>query len=408
VSTAARERAAPRLLAGIRSDAGATPLAAHLRRHGPLDVDVRAVVDLVEAADLRGRGGAGFPTAIKLDAVRSRRRRPVVVANGAEGEPIAGKDKVLLAYAPHLVLDGAVVAARAVGAREAVVAVAPRTLGAVRAAIAEREAARIDGGVTLTAIAAPETFVAGEETALVRFLNGGPALPTFVPPRPYERGIRGLPTLVQNVETLAHLALIARLGPGWFRSVGTQEQPGTTLVTLSGAVRRPGVYEIPIGHPLALLLADGGGLTRRAQAFLVGGYFGTWVDGAAEDVALADADLARHGAGLGARAIVVLPEGACGVRETARIARYLARASAGQCGPCVHGLAAVADDLEQLLRGDRADTARLERRLAVVAGRGACRHPDGAVRLVASALRVFEGEVERHLAGRGCCAGAAR
>jgi NADH:ubiquinone oxidoreductase subunit F (NADH-binding) len=175
-------------------------------------------------------------------------------------------------------------------------------------------------------------------------------------------------------------------------------------VTVSGAVQSPGVCEVPIGYPLARLLADAGGVRGNAAAFLIGGYFGTWVPArAVDDVLLADTELARHGAGLGARAIAVLPEGACGVRETARIARYLAGASAGQCGPCVHGLDAVASDLEQLVQPQRGvDRARLERRLHAIAGRGACRHPDGAVRLAGSALRAFASDVERHLAGRRC------
>ena len=392
------EPTARRLLAGVRRDGRAVTLAEHRRAHGDLAVDTRTILDTVEASGLRGRGGGGFPTALKMAAVRDAGRRAVVVANGAEGEPISGKDKTLLAYVPHLVLDGAVVAARAVRARDAIVAVPEFLQPVVEHAIAERD----DGRISVHAVTVPDTFIAGEETALVQFLDGGPALPTFTPPRPFERGVRGLPTLVQNVETLAHLGMIARYGPHWFRAVGTAEEPGSTLVTLSGAVSSPGVYEVPIGQSLDALVADAGGIGRGAAAYLVGGYFGTWIPADA-DVSLADADLARHGAALGARAIVVLPQGACGVRETARIARYLAAESAGQCGPCVHGLDAVATDLEQLLdRARRVDGRRLQRRLEVIAGRGACKHPDGAVRMVASALRVFEPDVRAHLSGRRC------
>lgn len=392
------ETTSRRLLAGVRRDGRAVTFNEHRRTYGDLGVDTRTILDAIEASGLRGRGGGGFPTALKIAAVRKSGRRAVVVANGTEGEPISGKDKTLLAYVPHLVLDGAVVAARAVRARDAIVAVPEFLQPVIARAIAERN----DGRVSLQAVAVPDAFVAGEETALVQFLNGGPALPTFTPPRPFERGVRGLPTLVQNVETLAHLGLIARYGPTWFRAVGTAEEPGSTLVTLSGAVRNPGVYEVAIGYPLATLLADAGGTRGTAAAYLVGGYFGTWLP-AERDVVLSDADLARDGAALGARAIVVLPEGACGVRETARIARYLADQSAGQCGPCVHGLDAIATDLEQLLdRTRHVDGPRLQRRLEVIAGRGACRHPDGAVRMVASAFRVFASDVERHLGGHRC------
>jgi NADH:ubiquinone oxidoreductase subunit F (NADH-binding) len=400
--------ALPRLLDGLDELSQTVSLELHRRRHGPLPQFRRGsdIVELVRAAGLRGCGGAGFPTATKLEAVAEGGRRPVVVANGAEGEPVSSKDKVLLAYAPHLVLDGVVLAAHAVGAREAIVACNPSAHFQVDAAIAQRARAGATAGVRLRAVAVPDRFVAGEETALVRFLDGGPSLPTFGS-RPFERGVGGAPTLVQNIETLAHLALIARHGSDWFRALGTAEQPGSTLVTLSGAVSRPGVYEVAYGEPLAQLLARAGGAAADLQAVLVGGYFGTWISAdEAARVRLSDADLAGVGAALGARAIVALPESACGLVETARVARYLADESAHQCGPCTHGLAAVADDLAALLRHDRrVDDGRLRRRLGVIAGRGACRHPDGAVRFVASALRVFDHELQRHLHGSRCSRG---
>jgi NADH:ubiquinone oxidoreductase subunit F (NADH-binding) len=338
---------------------------------------------------------------MKLDSVLRSGRRPIVVANGAEGEPPSGKDKVLLAYAPQLVIDGALLVARAVDARQVVIATAATARRAVKQAVAER---RREAGITVQTAVVPERFVAGEETALVQFLNGGPALPTFTPPRPYERGVNGAPTIILNVETLAHVALVARYGAAWFRSLGTHAEPGSALVTLSGAVRDPGVYEIELGSSFAALLEEGGA-DRDAQAYLVGGYFGTWLSAAdAKDAVLSNTYLSRFGASLGARAIVVLPQDVCGLVETSRIARYLADQSAGQCGPCVHGLAAIADSLDRLVRsrGSVADDDVLRHRLAQVANRGACRHPDGAVALVASALRVFADERDRHLNGQRC------
>jgi NADH:ubiquinone oxidoreductase subunit F (NADH-binding) len=395
-----------RLLAGARGDGRAVSLSDHVRGHGSLDVESRDLVDVVHASGLRGRGGGGFPAAVKLASVRDRGGRAVVVANGAEGEPPSCKDKVLLAYVPHLALDGAVLAARAVGARDAIVAVPPSLLSVVQHAVSERRDAR----VALRVVAVPETFVAGEETALVRFLNGGPALPTFTPPRPFERGVHGLPTLVQNVETLANIALIARFGADWFRTAGTADESGTVLVTLSGAVRYPGVYEVSLGKPLSELVAEAGGTTAAVQAYLVGGYFGTWISAAdAADAVLSSAGLRHYGSSLGARAIVALPAAACGIAESARVADFLSRESAGQCGPCANGLAAVAADLNHLVRRDRSvDAVRLRQRLEVIAGRGACRHPDGAVGFVESAFRVFPGELERHLRGRRCNAARTR
>jgi NADH:ubiquinone oxidoreductase subunit F (NADH-binding) len=326
-----------------------------------------------------------------------------VVANGTEGEPISGKDKVLVRYLPHLVLDGAVAAAQTLGAREAIVAVSRADregLDALSAAIAERRA--LDKRVRLRAVAVPDGFVAGEETALVNFLNRGVAKPTFTPPLPFERGVGKAPTLVQNVETLAQLALIARFGSDWFRTVGTADEPGSALVTISGSVAEPGVYEVALGAPLRELVALAGGVTEHVSAFLVGGYFGSWLgEREAADASLLEADLRPRGARLGARAIVVLPTSACGICETARAIRYLADSSAGQCGPCVYGLDAIARSFERLAARQRLDERKqLGRWIQQVRGRGACSHPDGAAGFATSALQVFAHEADQHLRGR--------
>jgi NADH:ubiquinone oxidoreductase subunit F (NADH-binding) len=407
---AAPPAGAQRLLAGIRRDGRPLTLDEHLRRWGAAPVvrgarGRQAFRADAAASGLTGRGGGGFPLARKLEAVAERGGKRLVVANGVEGEPPSGKDAVLLAYAPHLVVDGAVLAAQAVGAAEAVMAVGRTCREQVAAAVAERRRAGRDAGVALRVVVVPDGFVAGEETALVRFLDGGPALPTFGA-RPFARGVGGEPTLVQNVETLAQLALVARFGPGWFRSVGTPAEPGSALVTLSGAVREPGVYEVALGTPLGALLERAGGATSELAALLVGGYFGSWISAEAGSAApLSAAGLAPLGAAPGARAIVALPASACGLHETARVVRWLAGESAGQCGPCVHGLDAIAGDLEDLARAREPSGAlrSLRRRLGLVAGRGACRHPDGAVRLAASALDVFAEEVDLHVRGR--CSG---
>ena len=327
------------------------------------------------------------------------------MANGTEGEPVSFKDKTLLRRAPHLVLDGTALAAAAIGAGEAFVAVArdaPEELAAVSRALDERRTRRLDRGVKLQLVEVPPGFVSGEETALVNVLNGGPAKPTFAPPRPFERGVRGAPTLVQNVETLAHMALIARLGPDWFRGIGTEAEPGSALFTVSGAVTRPGVYEAAFGTPIRALLAQAGGVRGAPGAFLVGGYFGSWVNPfEAQGLSLDDAALSSAGAALGAGAVVVLPEVACGLDQAARVARYLANESAGQCGPCLNGLSALAGALETLAAGRGDSRADALRWLQQVRGRGACRHPDGVVRFIESSLAVFSDEVELHLR-RGC------
>jgi NADH:ubiquinone oxidoreductase subunit F (NADH-binding) len=399
----------PRLLAGLRHDRPVL-LAEHLARHGALEERrLSSLPELLEAAGLKGRGGSGFPVARKVAAVAAQRGRPVVVINAAEGEPLSGKDKVLLRHVPHLVLDGAILLAAAVGARDLVIAVSTSQTterAVLEAALAERRPRRREVRVATV----PDGFVAGEETALLQYLNGGPALPTSTPPRPFERGVDGRPTLVQNAETAACVALIARHGPSWFRTVGTSSEPGSALFTVSGSVARPGVREAPLGIPLTELIDLAGGMTSKPGAVLVGGYFGTWFGATdARTLTLDDASLAARGGGLGARAIAVLPGDACGVTETASVARYLAGESAGQCGPCVNGLAAIATALEQTARlaGDD-QRPRIARWCRMVAGRGACRHPDGAVRFVASALDVFAGEFAAHSVDRRCTHTGAR
>jgi NADH:ubiquinone oxidoreductase subunit F (NADH-binding) len=412
----------PRLLAGAGAHGGAT-LATHLAHHGlpSLAVDPAGLIAAVEESGLHGRGGAAFPTATKLHAVARGRRRAVVVANGAEGEPASQKDAVLLAHAPHLVLDGAQLAARAVGASEAIVCVragATAAQAALATALDEREQAGRDA-VALRLAPIEDGYVGGEESALVHQLNGGPPQPTFTPPRPFERGVGGRPTLVQNVETLAHVALIARHGSGWFRALGTDAEPGSALVTLSGAVARPGVREIALGTSLETLVAHGDGELASARAVLLGGYFGAFVPGpAARGLRLDVAHLRPLGASLGAGVVAVLPGDACVVAETARVVSWLAQQSARQCGPCLFGLAAIADLLRGLVDG-RAARARqqahrrgravaedpvtcLRRWSGDVEGRGACRHPDGVVRLVRSALDGFAVDFDDH-ARHGAC-----
>ncbi|MDT7708833.1 MAG: hypothetical protein QOG20_4440 [Pseudonocardiales bacterium] len=395
----------PRLLAAWAETGAATGFAAHRLRYGPLpQVEGAELIDLVARSGLRGRGGAGFPTARKLRAVADGRGRRTVVANGCEGDPAGAKDGVLLELAPHLVLDGIVLAARAVGAAEAFLCVhaGSRLVHTLSAVLAGRRSDEVE--VELAEI--PRRFVASEETALVNALTTGDARPTVSPPRPARRGVRGRPTLVDNVETLAHIALIARHGERWFREAGTRDSPGTTLVTVGGAVALPGVYEIDLGMPVADVLALAGGATEPLSAIQIGGLGGSWLPlPYACRMPLTHEDARAAGAALGVAAIVAFPQRACGVAETARVLRYLADESAGQCGPCMFGLPAVADDMAVLAgAADRSGAVlhRLHTRLDVIPGRGACAHPDGAVRFAAGALRVFAADVARHAQGVPC------
>jgi len=256
----------------------------------------------------------------------------------------------------------------------------------------------------------PSHYVAGQETALVSHLNGAPARPTFTPPMTFEQGVARRPTLVNNAETLAHLALIARHGASWFRQVGTPTQPGSALVTLAGPVARPGVYEIEHGASLSSLVAAAGGASARLHGVLVGGYAGSWIGAEhLHGLALSNEHLAPHGATFGAGVVLALSELACPVAETARLARWLAGQSTRQCGPCVHGLDALATSVAQIAAGGAQARAarRVDQLASLVARRGACGHPDGAVRVILSAMDAFQAQFADH-ARHGPCDACAR
>ena len=381
-------------------------LATHQLMYGRLDLTTaRAdIIADVESAGLTGRGGAGFPVFRKLVAVGDG-GNPVVVANGAEGEPASSKDRVLMSLAPHLVLDGLQLACRAVGASEAYVYVHEGPLVALMRSMVDVRAASGVDAVTPSVVAAPARFISGQESAVVSRLNGGEALPVAVPTPVYRKGVHRRPTLVQNVETLAHLALIVSHGASWFRAAGTGHEPGTMLATVGGAVPHPGVVEVPLGTRIGDVLERAGGALDSLQAVLVGGYHGTWLPASAVDLPLSVEGLHPHGATPGAGVVAALSQRSCGLVETSRVVAYLAQQSAGQCGPCLNGLPAMAQTLGRLASREGAAVLpqRVRELTALVERRGACHHPDGTVRFVRSAMTVFASEVALHVSG-GCTA----
>jgi NADH:ubiquinone oxidoreductase subunit F (NADH-binding) len=408
----------PRLLLGVSAET--MDYSTHLRIHGALPETPRRsrsglppplVAELTRAA-LRGRGGGGFPLAAKLDAVLRAKGTPVVLVNATEGEPMSVKDRMLLEALPHLVLDGAYSVADALGSRDVVIALDEGLRGAagvLRRALTERPESRRRGGQPRVVVV-PAGYVTGHETAIVNFVNRGIARPMTQPPRVSERGIGRRPTLVSNAETLAQVALIARHGAEWFRQLGPSDEPGSALVTLSGGVHSPAVYEIEYGSQLATLVRAAGGVTEPPRAVLIGGYSGAWIDAqAAGTVRLSRRSLQPLGASLGAGVIVVLPQSACPVAEVTRVAGWMADESAQQCGPCVNGLASIADTLADVSEGraGRSAYSDIVRWSELVTGRGACAHPDGTAAFVTSSLRVFAAEFDDH-ARNGPCDACAR
>ena len=340
-------------------------------------------IDQIDRDKLVGRGGAAFPTAMKWGAVADRSRgNAVIVVNGAEGEPRSLKDRHLMTERPHAVLDGAFIAARVLRANRVILYIGERHDGA-RAAMLRALGERDEPESRRVSVAsAPARYVAGAETAAVHFLNDGVATPTTIPPYPFEHGVGGTPTLVQNVETLARIGLIARGTPA-----------DTVLVTAAGSVSRPGVVEVESRTRIGEAIRAAGGPSETPRAVLVGGYFGTWYEPQVAWQLPLD-----HSVGLGCGVIGVLPSSRCPVCETAGIMRYLAGESSAQCGPCFFGLRALAEACMRIAedRSDGRDLPRLHRWAAEVRGRGACKHPDGAVQFLSSALDVFAREFACH------------
>ncbi len=370
------------------------------RREGTL-------LDQLEASGLTGRGGAAFPTARKARLIRDQRgHNKFMVVNAMEGEPASHKDQTLLATNPHLVLDGAEYLASIIGANNIAVAVArdnPSAVNHLERAIHERSRRSLRGP-KIELHTPPWRYVAGEESALVHWLDDNESLPQYRPRRPTILRIGHSPVLVDNAETCANVGLIGRYGADWFRAQGTHESPGTNLVSITGAVTRPTVLEASLGSSLRSILAAGGA-DPHPQALLMGGYGGAWISGDHLDTPYTNQDLNPLGASVGAGIIIVLPRGGCGLVETQRIARWMANESARQCGPCAFGLPALAEDLSQLTQNSRDPQAvfkRLVERCGVIENRGACRHPDGVIRLVRSALNVFAEDIANHMRGAPC------
>ena len=363
----------------------------HQHRLGPLPT-AAGLITVLEHSGLRGRGGAAFPVGRKWRSVADRRRGPAaVLANGAEGEPLSLKDRTLLAARPHLVIDGALLAAGAVGADRVILYVGEEHDAAGQAlaqALAERGLGP-DSRPAVELVAAPRGYVSGEESAAVHYLNEGVTLPSMRPPLPFQRGVDGLPTLVQNVETLAAVALLAR-----------GNQPDTLLITVGGAVAQPGVRELPAGTTLGEAVTQAGGLTQSVQAVLFGGAAGAFMPAARAQAV----PLEVGTPGLGAGVVALLPSDHCGVAATAELLTSIAAFSAGQCGPCRAGLPAIASSLRRLAggQGDGHEVARLRRWATMVNGRGACHHPDGAAGVLTSAIETFAGDFRAHDRGYGC------
>lgn len=384
-------------------------LPAHRTLHGdqvPRTLD--DIIAQVEEVDMRGRGGAAFPFARKLRAVADAAKGGdcVVLVNGAEGEPASSKDAMLLIRNPHLVLDGAVLAAEALNAREVVVATAAGSVAesSINAAVNERRAANVAGAaesrIGIRVVGLQERFISGEGGALVRAVNGLEPVPPGRKRRASTSGVDGLPTLLSNTETFAQLAVLAELGAEQYAKVGTSREPGTVLLTVSGGAANPAVVEVPTGTRLidVLDMCD----AEVGDGVLIGGYHGAWLDSRSALSAIVSREgMKQAGGSLGAGIVVPLGDSTCPIGESARVAAYLAAQSAGQCGPCRLGLPDVARGLTALAEGTGSIDA-VRRSVRAVERRGACFHPDGTAKFVLSSLDAFEEDIALHLEHGSC------
>ena len=382
-----------------------------LRTRSPAEL-----VSAVLASGLRGRGGAGFPAGIKWQAVAgAQAEQKFLVVNGAEGEPGSYKDRFLMKRLPHRVVAGSILAAYAVGATKGYIYIhheADDCRAAIEGALEEARALGLLGedvlgtGFSLDLQTHPAGigYVAGEETAVIRVLEGGVAKPKPKPPYPTVRGLWGFPTLVNNVETIANVEPIVRNGPQWYRRFGTADTPGTILVTLHG-VKKPGVYEVEAGTPLSAVINEhGGGARGRILAVLPGGYASGFLSPEELDVPLEHASLRARGSALGSATIHVFDESQCIVEVTRKVLRFFAAETCGQCFPCRRGTR----DLYQLLDEAESGSAREDWDGAVDAilqltGRKTICGLDKASSLVfRSAYQRFASEFRDHLSSNAC------
>ncbi|MGX1913894.1 NADH-ubiquinone oxidoreductase-F iron-sulfur binding region domain-containing protein [Streptomyces phaeochromogenes] len=382
----------------------------HLKVHGPLEpMGGEQLAQLSERINLKGRGGAGFPFHKKLRSVAEaairRGVRPVVVVNGSEDEPACRKDTVMINRAPHLILDGALLVAEALGARTLVVGVTREsTQRSMEAALSERGLTNRRGATIRARVQRnPVRMVTGAAASLVRSIDGGPAIPPGRKTSASQNGVGGAPTLLSNAETFAQLAIAARIGAERYGNTGLYDEPGTVMLTVSGAVARPMVIEAPTGVPLRYILQLAGA-PPVPQGVLTGGYHGKWLDSATVNEAIVSRNsLDAVGGALGAGAILPISTATCPLGESLRVAQWLAEESAGQCGPCYLGLPAAARGMEDILNGGGPAALEALKQVAnAVKRRGACSHPDGSAMFLESTIKAFTDDLAAHVLGNGC------
>lgn len=378
------------------------------------------IVDLIKRSGLRGRGGAGFPTGTKWDKVLHHRiAERYFVCNAGEHEPGTFKDRYLLKQSPHQLLEGCLIAAHTVGAKASFIYINHEYEEEHANMAKAMDQARAKGflgknvlgsglDLELELFSGQGSYVAGEETAMLESMQGRPAMPRQKPPfYPTDFGLYGKPTLVNNVETLCNIPRIVVNGPAWFTQVGTEKCPGTMLFSLSGAVNRPGIYEMPMGTPLRRLIEDcGGGVPagRKIKAVFPGGPSFAMVTADQLDLPMDFDSLKKAGTGLGSAGVIVVDDATCMVARTLAFSNFFKNESCGQCPPCRMGTINLATLMTKIEQGEgtQKDLDSLLQLCGFVKGTGYCTLVTGAAVLVQSSLRLFRQEFEEHIALKRC------
>jgi NADH-quinone oxidoreductase subunit F len=392
-------------LAGYRAHGGYEALETARASLSPHEL-----VEQVRASGLQGRGGAGFSCGQKWSFMPDDERPRFLVCNADESEPGSFKDRLLLERAPHGLLEGILLAAHAVGACKTFVYVRGEYAQPARVlerAIAEAAKAGLLGAHEIVVVRGAGSYICGEETGLLESLEGKKGQPRLKPPYPAEVGAFGMPTTVNNVETLCHVPHIVAKGVDWFRSFGTERSPGTTLFGVSGHAVRPGLFELPLGTPLdEIVFEHAGGVAegRKLKGVIPGGVSMPILPAGQVDVRMANEFLRERRTALGTGGVIVMDDRTCMVRTACVIAHFFREESCGQCTQCREGTGWIHQIVERIERGAGVapDLAVLDDVAAKMEGQTICAFADAAAWPVQGLLRHFRGEFRAHLDGRGC------
>ena len=370
-----------------------------------------AIAETVKKAGLRGRGGAGFPTAMKWAAVPPPDQGPrYLVVNADEKEPGTMKDRFLMEGDPHQLLEGIAIAALAIESHTVYIYLRREYGAAARAlerAMAEAKSAGLLEGLAVNLHLSAGRYMCGEETGLLNAIEGKRATPRNKPPFPQVSGLWGRPSVVNNVETLCNLPHILREGADWYKSISASSDGGTKLYGASGWVAKPGIWELPLGSTAAEILELAGGMSpgRALRAFLPGGASTDFLPASKLDVKMDFDSVAASGSRLGTGTMIILDDKTCPVGMVLALERFFARESCGWCTPCREGLPWAVRCLEAIEsgKGEMRDIETLESiGASLIPGRTFCAFAPGAAEPLTSALRLFRQDFVDHLGGKGC------